>query len=155
MAKKRSSPGIIHIRTRPVLRWDGGNEWEYPSGNVTTRKATPEELAAFKNAVPAANRTISVHSPTPNLRLDPVRYAPPIMREYILKRDHFTCRYCESPVTNKTANIDHVRPWKLGGRTIESNLVTCCQPCNARKGNQKWQPLKIKQRRRPGKSRQR
>ncbi len=33
------------------------------------------------------------------------------------------------------ATLDHVLPWSLGGRTDESNLVTCCWSCNYGKAN--------------------
>jgi hypothetical protein len=33
------------------------------------------------------------------------------------------------------ATLDHVVPWSLGGRTDESNLVTCCWSCNYGKAN--------------------
>lgn len=33
------------------------------------------------------------------------------------------------------ATLDHVIPWSLGGRTDESNLVTCCWSCNYGKAN--------------------
>jgi len=66
---------------------------------------------------------------------DAVRYAPPEMRLFVLGRDHYQCRYCRKPVTSSTANIDHVVPWKLGGATQPSNLVTACGTCNKEKGN--------------------
>jgi 5-methylcytosine-specific restriction endonuclease McrA len=33
------------------------------------------------------------------------------------------------------ATLDHVVPLSLGGRTNESNLVTCCWSCNYGKAN--------------------
>ena len=33
------------------------------------------------------------------------------------------------------ATLDHVLPWSLGGRTDESNLITCCWSCNYGKAN--------------------
>ena len=33
------------------------------------------------------------------------------------------------------ATLDHVFPWSLGGRTDETNLVTCCWSCNYGKAN--------------------
>lgn len=33
------------------------------------------------------------------------------------------------------ATLDHVLPWSLGGRTDETNLVTCCWSCNYGKAN--------------------
>lgn len=69
------------------------------------------------------------------VKLDPQRYAPHEMRLAILKRDKYRCHYCKAQVTLEDANIDHQKPWKLGGKTILSNLVTACQPCNKEKGN--------------------
>ncbi len=55
--------------------------------------------------------------------------------------------------TNKTrsgfylifaATLDHVLPWSLGGRTDESNLVTCCWSCNYGKANYTVEQLGIR-----------
>ena len=72
--------------------------------------------------------------------VDQQRYAPHRTRMYVLKRDKYKCRYCGVPVTNETANMDHVIPWKLGGKSVARNLVTACRDCNRRKGNSHWQP---------------
>ena len=42
------------------------------------------------------------------------------------------------------ATLDHVLPWSLGGRTNESNLVTCCWSCNYGKANFTVEQLGIK-----------
>ena len=42
------------------------------------------------------------------------------------------------------ATLDHVLPWSLGGRTDESNLVTCCWSCNYGKANFTVEQLGIK-----------
>lgn len=63
------------------------------------------------------------------------RYAPAWLRLAVLERDDYKCRYCGVPVTDETANIDHVRPWKLGGNTVAKNLVASCRSCNRAKGN--------------------
>ncbi|MSX23460.1 MAG: hypothetical protein F2786_03580 [Actinobacteria bacterium] len=41
------------------------------------------------------------------------------------------------------ATLDHVLPWSLGGRTNESNLVTCCWSCNYGKANYTVEQLGI------------
>lgn len=73
---------------------------------------------------------------------DNQRYASGPQRLLILKRDSNQCRYCGIEVTNETANMDHVKPWKFGGLTTFENLVTCCQDCNKAKGNKRigWEP---------------
>ena len=61
------------------------------------------------------------------------------MRERVLRRDHYRCHYCGCSLIGAEANIDHVKPWRDGGRTVLSNLVTACQDCNKAKGNNpKW-----------------
>jgi hypothetical protein len=42
------------------------------------------------------------------------------------------------------ATLDHVLPWSLGGRTDESNLVTCCWSCNYGKANFTVEQIGIK-----------
>lgn len=61
-------------------------------------------------------------------RLRPVK----IKRERIYKRDGWKCVYCES---KRNLTIDHVLPKSRGGKNTWSNLVTCCNSCNAKKNN--------------------
>jgi hypothetical protein len=42
------------------------------------------------------------------------------------------------------ATLDHVFPWSLGGRTDETNLVTCCWSCNYGKANFTVEQLGLK-----------
>lgn len=72
--------------------------------------------------------------------LDPLRYAPPVLRRKVLGRDRYQCRYCGVALTYESANIDHVKPWKHGGSTKAENLVASCQPCNKAKGNRAITP---------------
>lgn len=55
-----------------------------------------------------------------------------INRKRIYKRDNNQCVYCES---KKHLTIDHVIPKSKGGNNSWKNLVTCCLPCNLKKGN--------------------
>lgn len=54
-------------------------------------------------------------------------------RKRILKRDHYTCRYCGA--TRVQLEIDHVIPVFHGGTNDDSNLVAACAGCNGRKGS--------------------
>jgi hypothetical protein len=77
-------------------------------------------------------------------RLHKRRYAKHDQRQGLLERDESACRYCGKLVSNRTANMDHVNPWNLGGRTNSKNLVTCCRECNTKKGNKtSWTPKPI------------
>ena len=78
------------------------------------------------------------------LSRDPVRYAHRELRLEILIRDGYRCRYCGVSVSDATANMDHVRPWKKGGKTKMQNLVAACRSCNKAKGNYlDWKPLPL------------
>jgi len=55
-------------------------------------------------------------------------------RQNIYLRDNFRCQYCGVRVSSQELNLDHVIPRSLGGQTTWENIVTCCVPCNARKG---------------------
>jgi 5-methylcytosine-specific restriction endonuclease McrA len=56
-----------------------------------------------------------------------------ITRRAIFARDGWTCQYCGSERGNLT--IDHVIPRSKGGSSSWDNIVTCCAPCNRRKGD--------------------
>jgi 5-methylcytosine-specific restriction endonuclease McrA len=56
-----------------------------------------------------------------------------ITRRAIFARDSWTCQYCGSARGSLT--IDHVIPRSKGGSSGWDNIVTCCAPCNRRKGD--------------------
>jgi 5-methylcytosine-specific restriction endonuclease McrA len=56
-----------------------------------------------------------------------------ITRRAIFARDRWTCQYCGSGHGNLT--VDHVVPRSKGGSSSWDNIVTCCAPCNRRKGD--------------------
>jgi len=51
----------------------------------------------------------------------------------IILRDKFVCAYCGKSVTLKTGTKDHIVPQSKSGKTVLSNLITACRPCNSRK----------------------
>ena len=59
------------------------------------------------------------------------------LREYIKRRDNYTCRYCKNSThieANLLLEIDHIIPLSKGGLSIEENLQTLCWRCNRSKG---------------------
>jgi 5-methylcytosine-specific restriction endonuclease McrA len=60
-----------------------------------------------------------------------------ITRRAIFARDHWTCQYCGTGRgTGHTGlTVDHVIPRSKGGTSSWDNIVTCCAPCNRRKGD--------------------
>ncbi len=61
------------------------------------------------------------------------RYIDSRLRERILKRDGYKCRYCGNE--KEPFHIDHVYPHSKGGETSYNNLVTACKKCNLSKHN--------------------
>lgn len=60
------------------------------------------------------------------------------LREYIKKRDNYTCRRCGNSIyrePNLLLEIDHIVPVSKGGKTEPSNLQTLCWKCNRSKSN--------------------
>ena len=56
-----------------------------------------------------------------------------ITRRAVFARDRWTCQYCGHERGNLT--VDHVIPRSKGGSSSWDNIVTCCAPCNRRKGD--------------------
>ena len=60
------------------------------------------------------------------------------LREYIKKRDNFTCCNCGNSTykeSNLLLEIDHIIPVAKGGCTVEDNLQTLCWKCNRAKSD--------------------
>lgn len=62
-------------------------------------------------------------------------------RRNIMMRDNFQCVYCGA---GKELTLDHVIPQSKGGENSWENLVTCCSPCNCKKGNKTLKDLRWK-----------
>ncbi|OLP15769.1 HNH endonuclease [Leptolyngbya sp. 'hensonii'] len=58
---------------------------------------------------------------------------PPVNRREVLRRDGHACQYCGS---TRKLTLDHVIPKSKGGPHTWDNVVTACEPCNLKKGNQ-------------------
>lgn len=65
----------------------------------------------------------------------PHRSVPPT-RAAIMLRDAYTCQYCHGTPGRSELTVDHVLPRSRGGSHGWDNLVTACQTCNHKKGNQ-------------------
>jgi 5-methylcytosine-specific restriction endonuclease McrA len=60
----------------------------------------------------------------------------PFSRPNVYARDDNTCQYCGERFSPSQLTFDHVVPVARGGRKDWDNIVTCCIPCNRRKGDQ-------------------
>ena len=64
-----------------------------------------------------------------------------VNRHRIMRRDGYSCVYCGS---KKNLTIDHVIPKSKGGDNTWKNLVTCCSPCNLKKGDKSLEEVGMK-----------
>jgi hypothetical protein len=58
---------------------------------------------------------------------------PWLLRQAVLRRDHFTCLHCGQQ--RGRLEVDHIVPWSAGGEDRSTNLRTLCRPCNQRRSN--------------------
>jgi 5-methylcytosine-specific restriction endonuclease McrA len=63
------------------------------------------------------------------------RRSPRFSKSNIFLRDLYTCQYCSTQFNKNLLTMDHVKPLSKGGKTSWENIVTACNPCNSRKGN--------------------
>ena len=62
------------------------------------------------------------------------------LRQKVLERDRYTCQLCGYKAGETYPDgepvrleVDHIKPLKQGGKTVEENLWTLCSRCNAGK----------------------
>ncbi len=59
----------------------------------------------------------------------------PFSRANVYARDEHRCQYCGDRFPPGHLTFDHVIPVARGGHKGWDNIVTCCIPCNRRKGD--------------------
>lgn len=59
----------------------------------------------------------------------------PFSRANVYARDNHRCQYCGNEFLPTQLTFDHVIPVARAGRKDWDNIVTCCIPCNRKKGD--------------------
>jgi 5-methylcytosine-specific restriction endonuclease McrA len=59
----------------------------------------------------------------------------PFSKNNIFLRDEYTCQYCGHEFAGSELTFDHVIPRSKGGGTDWYNIVSACDSCNRKKGN--------------------
>jgi 5-methylcytosine-specific restriction endonuclease McrA len=65
-------------------------------------------------------------------------------RVNVFSRDKYECQYCGASPGTPNLTFDHVLPRSRGGTTVWENIVTCCLPCNAKKGSKTPEEARMK-----------
>ena len=116
-------------------------------GFVLVSKGKAEILKSSDNPIIAGYQTFV--RPVIIRLLNYVRYIVKnlkINRNRVFKRDNHQCVYCGS---KRSLTIDHVVPKSKGGNNSWTNLVTCCSPCNRKKGDKTPEEANMKLQIRP------
>jgi 5-methylcytosine-specific restriction endonuclease McrA len=103
---------------------------------VLILKERAEVLEASERELHAENLTMArpaVIRLITYVRIPRDAHSRKITRRAIFARDSWTCQYCGSARASLT--VDHVIPRSKGGMSGWDNIVTCCGPCNRRKGD--------------------
>jgi 5-methylcytosine-specific restriction endonuclease McrA len=75
----------------------------------------------------------------------PVKFS----RINIYARDGYRCQYCAKKEKLSELTYDHVLPKSRGGRTVWTNIVTCCYSCNSKKRDRTPLEAKMRLRKKP------
>jgi 5-methylcytosine-specific restriction endonuclease McrA len=94
-----------------------------------------EVVEEYSREIHSVSFTLKLPSVVRLLRLvkrprTPVKFS----RQNIYSRDKYHCQYCGTRFSSEDLTYDHVIPKSRGGKTRWDNIVTCCIPCNRRKG---------------------
>jgi len=60
---------------------------------------------------------------------------PAFTRFNVFLRDAFACQYCGEELAAERLTFDHVVPRVAGGKTVWTNVVAACEPCNLTKAH--------------------
>jgi 5-methylcytosine-specific restriction endonuclease McrA len=75
----------------------------------------------------------------------PVKFS----RVNIYSRDNYTCQYCGTKKRAAELTYDHVVPRSRGGKTVWTNIATCCVECNLKKGSRTPEQAGMRLRKQP------
>lgn len=115
-------------------------------------KGKVEVIASYDRRVRGVSVTLELPSVLRLLRRVRIarRIHPiPFSRANIYLRDRYQCQYCSHRFSATELTFDHVTPASLGGRKDWENIVTCCIPCNRKKGGRSPEQAGLKLIRQP------
>lgn len=68
-------------------------------------------------------------------------YKKPGVKQRVLARDGYRCRYCGRRGHAAALSVDHIIAAARGGSHAQRDLVTACRRCNGTKGNRRLHPI--------------
>ena len=136
-AQRERSRSLPRNRRCLVLNADYRPLWTHPLSTKSVRKAVENVLDGKADILEdwgEAFRSPSVSVPMPKIivlrEYAQVFGEPKFCRASIYLRDHYQCQYCGEQFGRADLTFDHVIPKSQGGKTVWTNVVTCCSRCN-------------------------
>lgn len=93
-------------------------------------------VSEYERVVRSPSQEIKLPSVLALKEYVPSDRVPAFTRFNVFLRDGWRCQYCGDQFRTNELTFDHVIPRSHGGRTSWTNIVTACQECNTKKGNQ-------------------
>ncbi len=101
-------------------------------------KQKVEVIAVYEREIRGVTVRVRLPSVLRLLRRVRMRHSyaeAPFSRANVYARDDHHCQYCDRRFPPSQLTFDHVIPVARGGHKAWDNIVTCCIPCNRRKGD--------------------
>lgn len=93
----------------------------------------PKDMSSVPTGYMGEERLGEEHSVCTLVYRTPV---PKKIRFKVMRRDGYRCRLCGLTAEDGVKlHVDHIVPVAKGGKTVEKNLWTLCQPCNSGKSD--------------------
>ena len=108
--------------------------WSWQNSIKAVFLARVNVVSEYERKVHSPSREITLPSVISLKQFVPMNRRPAFTRFNVFLRDRFSCQYCSNAKPVEELTFDHVVPRARGGRTMWSNVVTACAPCNLRKG---------------------
>lgn len=92
-------------------------------------------VASYEETISSPSRTIPLPSVIALRDYQSLARPAALTRFNVFMRDDHRCQFCGARFRAEDLTFDHVLPRSRGGRSVFTNLVSACGPCNARKAN--------------------
>lgn len=116
---------------RAVMLAEHTNAIIPPEAGLIEVRAPNRVVVVPDQIVFTLNRAFVPHTPQPTKR-------------GVYERDEGRCAYCGKWIPFASATLDHIIPQSWGRLSTWENLVTCCAPCNQRKGGRTPEQARMK-----------
>ncbi|MBE7210151.1 MAG: HNH endonuclease [Gluconacetobacter diazotrophicus] len=124
---------VLNADMQPIS-WGPLSVWSWQDALVAVLQNRVTTVINYEAEVRSASRSFPIPSVVA-LKQYHRRKRVAFTRYHVFLRDEFRCQYCQAELSAKELTFDHVVPRCRGGQTSWSNVVTCCQRDNLRKGS--------------------